>query len=122
MELQAMLSQRDLTSSFAENLLKQIEKCSEDEPKVKIQEKLEMSPTNDHNHKNASIEINTNAPAIFKHEIKSEPILKFEKLEFAEKIKFNNRMSSREILEAVKWVNWIMFKSQFAHEHYLVTF
>lgn len=95
-----MLSQRDLTSSFAENLLKQIEK--EDDSKVKLQEKLEMSSASDNNLKNASIEINTNAPAIFKHEIKSEPILKFEKLEFAEKIKFNNRMSSKEILEAIK--------------------
>lgn len=101
MELQAMLSQRDLTSSFAENLLKQIEK--EDDSKEKLQGKLETSSTTDANNlKNASIEINTNAPTIFKHEIKSEPILKFEKLNFAEKIKFNNRMSSKEILEATK--------------------
>lgn len=38
-----------------------------------------------------------------KHEIKSEPVVKMERLiEYDDKIEFNHRMSSKEILEAVK--------------------
>lgn len=38
-----------------------------------------------------------------KHEIKSEPIVKIERLiEFGDKTEFNNRMSAKEILEAVR--------------------
>jgi lysine-specific demethylase 6A len=99
-----MLSQRDLTSTFAENLLKQFEK--EDDSKTKLTENKNVIDSKEIDLKNA-IKCETNSSttvteAILKNEIKSEPILKIEKLEFAEKICFNNRMLAKEILEATR--------------------
>lgn len=102
-----MLAQRDLTSTFAENLLKQFEK--EDDSKSKLVDKQSELMTNEEiDLKTATIKCESNSTmvteAILKNEIKSEPILKIEKLEFSEKMCFNNRMTAKEILEATRSV------------------
>lgn len=120
-ELQALLSQRDLTTTFAENILKQIENEEPIDSKTKLHETLNVDAINNNTTTNTpNITANslrsiksptikceatsTSTQALLsKHEIKSEPVVKIEKLvEFDNKVEFTNKMSAKEICEAVK--------------------
>ncbi|XP_070506208.1 lysine-specific demethylase 6A isoform X3 [Chironomus tepperi] len=119
-ELQALLSQRDLTTTFAENILKQIENEEPIDSKTKLHETLNVDAMNNNNTNTPNITANslrsiksptikceatsTSTQALLsKHEIKSEPVVKIEKLvEFDNKVEFTNKMSAKEICEAVK--------------------
>lgn len=119
-ELQALLSQRDLTTSFAENILKQIENEEPIDSKTKLHETLNVDAMNNNNTNTPNITANslrsiksptikceatsTSTQALLsKHEIKSEPVVKIEKLvEFDNKVEFTNKMSAKEICEAVR--------------------
>lgn len=120
-ELQALLSQRDLTTTFAENILKQIENEEPIDSKTKLHETLNADAMNNNtttntpnitanslrNIKSPTIKCeatSTSTQALLnKHEIKSEPVVKIEKLvEFDNKVEFSIKMSAKEICEAVK--------------------
>lgn len=108
-ELQALLSQPDLTTTFAENILKQFENEDPADSKAKLRESLNVDAMNNNQRGLKSPTIKCEATstvltqALLKHEIKSEPVVKIEKLlEYDDKTEFNNRMSAKEIYEAVK--------------------
>lgn len=111
-ELQALLSQRDLTTTFAENILKQIENEEPLDSKTKLHETLNVDAINNNNQRNIkSPTIKCEATStsavtqalLNKHEIKSEPVVKIEKLvEFDSKIEFSNKMTAKEVYELVK--------------------
>ena len=109
-ELQALLSQRDLTTTFAENILKQFENEEPIDSKAKLHESLNVDAINNNqrNLKSPTIKCEATSTVVTqailnKHEIKSEPVVKIEKLiEYDDKIEFNNRMSAKEIYEAVR--------------------
>jgi len=119
-ELQALLSQRDLTTTFAENILKQIENEEPIDSKTKLHETLNVDAMNNNNTNTPNITANslrsiksptikceatsTSTQALLsKHEIKSEPVVKIEKLvEFDNKVEFTNKMSAKEVCEAVR--------------------
>lgn len=108
-ELQALLSQRDLTTTFAENILKQFENEEPIDSKVKLHESLNVDAMNNNRGlKSPTIKCEATSTVVTqallnKHDIKSEPVVKIEKLiEYDDKIAFNNRMSAKEIYEAVK--------------------
>lgn len=118
-ELQALLSQRDLTTTFAENILKQIENEEPLDSKTKLHETLNVDAMNNNsNNNNNSNQRSIKSPTIKceatstsavtqallnKHEIKSEPVVKIEKLiEFDSKIEFTNNMTAKEVYDTVK--------------------
>lgn len=112
--MQALLSQKDLTTTFAENLLKQFENEDFKDPKL-----LESAASNTDAINNNLMQRNLKSPPIKceatstsstatsallkKHEIKSEPVIKIEKLiDFDMKPTFSNKMTSKELYLAVK--------------------
>lgn len=105
-----MLSQRDLTTTFAENILKQFENEEPIDSKTKLHESLNVDAMNNNQRSIKSPTIKCEATStvvtqaiLNKHEIKSEPVVKIEKLiEYDDKIKFHNKMSAKEIHETVK--------------------
>lgn len=105
-----MLSQRDLTTTFAENILKQFESEEPIDSKTKLHESLNVDAMNNNQRSLKSPTIKCEATStvvtqaiLNRHEIKSEPVVKIEKLiEYDDKVDFNNRMSAKEIYEAVK--------------------
>lgn len=109
-ELQALLSQRDLTTTFAENILKQFESDDPADSKAKLHESLNADAMNNNqrNIKSPTIKCEATSTVVTqallnKHEIKSEPVVKMERLvDYDDKIDFNNRMLAKEIQEAVK--------------------
>lgn len=115
-ELQALLSQRDLTTTFAENILKQIENEEPIDSKTKLHETLNVDAVNNNSNNSNNNLRNIKSPTIKceatststqallnKHEIKSEPVVKIEKLvEFDNKVEFTNKMSAKEICEVVR--------------------
>lgn len=137
-ELQALLSQRDLTTTFAENILKQIENEEPIDSKTKLHETLNVDAMNNNNSNTPNITANslrsiksptikceatsTSTQALLsKHEIKSEPVVKIEKLvEFDNKVEFTNKMSAKEICEAVRYVVLIklLTSSQYLHLYF----
>jgi lysine-specific demethylase 6A len=101
-----LLSQRDLTTTFAENILKQIESEEPVDSKTKLHETLNVDAMNN-NRKSPTIKCEATSTVtqalLHKHEIKSEPVVKIEKLmEFDCKTEFSNKMLAKEIFEAVK--------------------
>lgn len=114
-ELQALLSQPDLTTTFAENILKQFENEEPIDSKAKLRESLNVDAMNNNQRGLKSPTIKCEATstvvtqALLKHEIKSEPVVKIERLlEYDDKTEFNNRMLAKEVYEAVKWV-WLIW-------------
>lgn len=109
-ELQALLSQRDLTTTFAENILKQFENEEPIDSKAKLHEALNADAMNNNQRTLKSPTVKCEATStvvtqalLHKHEIKSEPVVKIEKLiEYGDKIEFSNRMLAKEIYEGVK--------------------
>lgn len=106
-ELQALLSQRDLTTTFAENILKQIENEEPIDSKTKLHETLNVDAMNQRNMKSPTIKCeatSTSTQALLnKHDIKSEPVVKIEKLvEFDTKVEFSTKMTAKEVQETVK--------------------
>lgn len=109
-ELQALLSQRDLTTTFAENILKQFESEDPVDSKAKLHDSLniEAMSSNQRNLRSPTIKCEATSTVVTqailnKHEIKAEPTVKIEKLiEYDDKTEFNNKMSAKEIHEAVK--------------------
>jgi lysine-specific demethylase 6A len=110
-ELQALLSQRDLTTTFAENILKQIENEEPLDSKTKLHETLNVDAMNNNQRTIKSPTIKCEATStsavtqalLSKHEIKSEPIVKIEKLvEIDSKFEFSNKMTAKEVYEQVK--------------------
>jgi histone demethylase len=104
--LQALLSQRDLTTTFAENILKQIENEEPLDSKTKLHEAI-INSENQRSIKSPTIKCEATSTStqalISKHEIKAEPVVKIEKLgEFDSKVEFNNKMMAKEIFEVVK--------------------
>jgi lysine-specific demethylase 6A len=103
-----LLSQRDLTTTFAENILKQIESEEPVDSKTKLHETLNVDAMNNNrNAKSPTIKCEATSTVtqalLHKHEIKSEPVVKIEKLmEFDCKTEFSNKMLAKEIFEAVK--------------------
>lgn len=119
-ELQALLSQKDIATSFAENLLKQFGTDGLD-IKGEIPEVGEIgssSPTNvaadsTTNQNTASPSIKCEATStmsiIPKCDVKTEPVLKIEKLFGSnETAKFSTTMDSKLIMETVKYVRTII--------------
>lgn len=104
------MSQRDLTTTFAENILKQFENEEPVDSKEKLHQSLNVDSMNNNqrNLKSPTIKCEATSTVVtqallHKHEIKSEPIVKIEKLiEYDDKIEYTNRMSAKEILESVK--------------------
>lgn len=111
-----MLSQRDLTTTFAENLLKQFETDDVDS-KVKLHESINSDAMINNNHSGVMTRNMKSPPVkceatstsavtsalLNKHEIKDEPVIKIEKLlEYEYKPVFSNDMVSKEIHAAVK--------------------
>lgn len=100
-----MLSQRDLTTTFAENILKQFENEEPIDSKTKLHEAMN---NNQRSLKSLTIKCEATSTVVtqallHKHEIKSEPVVKIEKLmEYDDKTEFTNRMLAKEIYEAVK--------------------
>ena len=91
------MSQRDLTTTFAENILKQFENDEPIDSKTKLHEEL-----NNNSSSQRSLKSPTQA-LLQKHEIKSEPVVKIERLrEYDDKTVFSHKMSAKEIYEAVK--------------------
>lgn len=116
--MQALLSQKELTTTFAENLLKQFENEDPDFKDPKLLEAAQSASNSDTINNNnvtsrslksppvkcEATSTSTSASVLLKkHEIKSEPVIKIEKLiDFDVKPKFHNKMSSKEIYLAVK--------------------
>lgn len=104
------MSQRDLTTTFAENILKQIENEEPLDSKTKLHETLnDAMNSNSRNIKSPTIKCEATSTSavtqalLNKHEIKSEPVVKIEKLvEFDSKIEFDNKMSAKEVYDLVK--------------------
>lgn len=108
-ELQALLSQRDLTTTFAENILKQFENEEPVDSKTKLHESLNVDAMNNNrNLKSPTIKCEATSTVVTqallnKHEIKSEPVVKIEKLlEYDDKVEFSVKMLAKEVYEAVK--------------------
>lgn len=105
------MSQRDLTTTFAENILKQIENEEPLDSKTKLHETLNVDAMNNNNQRNMkspTIKCEATSTSVTqallnKHDIKSEPVVKIEKLvEFDSKVEFNNKMTAKEVYELVK--------------------
>lgn len=107
------MSQRDLTTTFAENILKQIENEEPLDSKTKLHEALNVDAMNNNNNqrtiKSPTIKCEATSTSavtqalLSKHEIKSEPVVKIEKLvEFDSKFEFSNKMTAKEVYEQVK--------------------
>jgi histone demethylase len=104
------LSQRDLTTTFAENILKQIENEEPLDSKTKLHEALNVDAMNNNrNIKSPTIKCEATSTSVVtqallnKHDIKSEPVVKIEKLvEFDSKVEFSNKMTAKEVYECVK--------------------
>lgn len=109
-ELQALLSQKDLTTSFAENLLKQFENEDVDVKDSKLLEAAAAQSELNNNNRSAKsppikCEATSTSVLLKKYEIKSEPVIKIEKLmDYDAKPKFTTKMTSKEIYTTVKWV------------------
>lgn len=106
-ELQALLSQRDLTQTFAESILKQIENEEPIDSKTKLHESLNVDAMNNNRMKSPTIKCEATSTVVtqaqLKHEIKAESVVKIEKLvEYDDKLEFSNKMSAKEILETIK--------------------
>jgi histone demethylase len=110
-ELQALLSQKDLTTTFAENLLKQFENEDVDVKDSKLLEAAAAQPNSgvvsnsNRGVKSPPIKCEATSTSVLlkKYEIKSEPVIKIEKLlDYETKPKFSTKMSSKEIYAAVK--------------------
>lgn len=108
-ELEALLSQRDLTQTFAESILKQIENEEPIDSKTKLHESLNVDAMNNNrNLKSPTIKCEATSTVVTqallnKHEIKAEPMMKIEKLvEYDDKLEFCNKMSAKEVYEAIK--------------------
>lgn len=107
------MSQRDLTTTFAENILKQIENEEPIDSKSKLHETLNATDAINNNNNQRAIKsptikceatsTSTQQALLSKHEIKSEPVIKIEKLvEFDSKVEFTNKMTAKEIYDTVK--------------------
>lgn len=109
-ELQALLSQRDLTTTFAENILKQFENEEPIDSKTKLHESLNVDAMNNSRNLKSPTIVKCEATStvvtqalLNKHEIKSEPVVKIEKLlEYDDKVEFSVKMLAKEVYEAVK--------------------
>lgn len=104
------MSQRDLTTTFAENILKQFENEEPVDSKTKLHESLNVDAMNNNQRSLKSPTIKCEATStvvtqalLNKHEIKLEPVVKIEKLrEYDDKVDFNVKMTAKEVYEAVK--------------------
>lgn len=103
-----MLSQRDLTQTFAESILKQIENEEPIDSKTKLHESLNVDAMNNNRMKSPTIKCEATSTVVTqallnKHEIKAEPVVKIEKLvEYDDKLEFSNKMSAKDILETIR--------------------
>lgn len=111
-----MLSEKDLATSLAENLLKQFGSDDLDIKDNKLLDETSTTPTTENNNINSTPRIkeepvkceatSTSLQAnqfIMRHELKSEPIVKIEKLfEKDAKPEFSIEMSAKELQAAVK--------------------
>ena len=107
-----MLSQNEITNSFAEDLLKQFGNEEMDIKDVKLIERIQPEVMNNNNNnmqtrnlKSPSIkcEVTSTSVLLKKHEIKTEPVIKIENiLEYDCKPKFTIRMGAKDVEAAVK--------------------
>lgn len=111
-ELQALLSEKDLATSLAENLLKQfgsddLENNKLDEPTTTTTENNNITTTTRIKEEPVKCEATSTSlqanQFIMRHELKSEPIVKIEKLfEKDAKPVFSIEMSAKDLQAAVK--------------------